>query len=75
MFTGDVMRKAVSAAVGLVLMGLASVAGAQIVTPTARLPLQDGFDLPGGDLGPIFNINQAACVQACLSNDACTAVT
>ena len=75
MFTGDVMRRAVSAAVGLVLMGLASVAGAQSVTPTARLPLQDGFDLPGGDLGPIFNINQAACVQACLSNDACTALT
>ncbi len=69
------MRGLVSAAVAVVVMGMAAMAGAQSVTPQTRLPLQDGFDLPGGDLGPIFNINQAACVQACLTNEACTALT
>ncbi|NHF72789.1 alpha-2-macroglobulin family protein [Paracoccus xiamenensis] len=69
------MRNVVSAAIATMLMGLATMAGAQTVTPQARLPLQDGFDLPGGDLGPIFNINQSACVQACLTNESCTALT
>ncbi|MFD1796364.1 alpha-2-macroglobulin [Paracoccus aurantiacus] len=69
------MRRAISAVLGMAFLGLASAVGAQGIVPQTRIPLQDGFDLPGGDLGPIFNINQSACVQACLANDACTALT
>ncbi|WBU61744.1 alpha-2-macroglobulin family protein [Paracoccus albus] len=50
-------------------------AAAQSVIPERRIPLQEGFDLPGGDLGPIFEINQSACIEACLTNEACTSVT
>ena len=71
------MRKLVSATFAAVLVLSASIggAGAQEGVPERRLPLQDGFDLPGGDLGPIFEINQSACLEACLTNSACTAVT
>ncbi|AUM74148.1 alpha-2-macroglobulin family protein [Paracoccus jeotgali] len=53
----------------------AAPAQSQQAVPQARVPLQQDFDRPGGDLGPIFNIGQAACVQACLANDACTTLT
>ncbi len=59
---------------------LAGTAGAQTETgtpplPERRLSLQADTDLPGGDLGPIFDTTLQACVQACLGNDACTALT
>lgn len=43
--------------------------------PERRLSLQADTDLPGGDLGPIFDTTLQACVQACISNAACTALT
>jgi uncharacterized protein YfaS (alpha-2-macroglobulin family) len=43
--------------------------------PERRMSLQAGTDLPGGDLGPIFDTTLQACVQACIGNDACTALT
>lgn len=69
------MRKAFSAAVALALTIFATVAGAEDAIPENRLVLQKDFDLPGGDLGPVFDISQPACVQACLSNTSCTALT
>ncbi|TKW68074.1 MAG: alpha-2-macroglobulin [Paracoccus denitrificans] len=71
------MRKFVSAGLGACLIISATIGGAiaQDAIPERRLPLQDGFDLPGGDLGPIFEINQSACIEACLANSACTALT
>src|SRR5690606_16698965 len=43
--------------------------------PERRLSLQADTDLPGGDLGPIFDTTLQACVQACLGNQDCRALT
>ncbi|MDO5705705.1 MAG: alpha-2-macroglobulin family protein [Paracoccus sp. (in: a-proteobacteria)] len=48
---------------------------AETAIPAKRVVLQADTDLPGGDLGPVFNTSQAACVQVCLADDACTALT
>lgn len=59
---------------GLLLAGTAH-AQDDAPLPERRLSLQADTDLPGGDLGPIFDTTLQACVQACLGNDACTALT
>ena len=71
------MRSSAFAAIGAICLwlGMFGVGSAQNAIPERRIPLQNGFDMPGGDLGPIFDINQTACLQSCLKNDACTAVT
>lgn len=69
------MRRIAIAAAGLVLTGLMMPLSAQEALPPARIVLQDGFDMPGGDLGPIFEIGETACVEACLSNSECSALT
>lgn len=43
--------------------------------PERRLSLQADTDLPGGDLGPVFDTTLQACVQTCLGDAACTALT
>ncbi|UXU75503.1 MULTISPECIES: alpha-2-macroglobulin family protein [unclassified Paracoccus (in: a-proteobacteria)] len=72
-----------------VAVAAASVAVAMLGTPAAgqtpgtqagalperRLSLEADTDLPGGDLGPLFDTTLQACVQACLANDDCQALT
>ncbi|WP_134725919.1 alpha-2-macroglobulin family protein [Paracoccus luteus] len=43
--------------------------------PDRRVVLDEGIDLPGNDLASIFDTTQAACVQACVANAGCAAVT
>ena len=66
-----------AAALGLAM--LAWPAGAQVppqdVVPPARVVLRSDTDLPGNDLSMIRQIGQDACVQACLANDSCAALT
>ncbi|SMG36324.1 alpha-2-macroglobulin family protein [Paracoccus sp. J56] len=58
---------------GLIVSGSAWAQDWQI--PDRRLSLQPDTDLPGGDLGPIFDTTLQACVQACLANADCRALT
>ncbi|UFS65675.1 alpha-2-macroglobulin family protein [Paracoccus denitrificans] len=58
---------------GLLVTGAALAQDAPL--PERRLSLQADTDLPGGDLGPIFDTTLQACVQACLGNDDCRALT
>lgn len=53
----------------------AQQAGAESPVPAKRIILQDGFDLPGGDLAQLFNSTLADCLNACRANEACTALT
>ncbi|WP_017998686.1 alpha-2-macroglobulin family protein [Paracoccus sp. N5] len=62
-----------AALAALLLVGNAQAEEAPV--PERRLSLQADTDLPGGDLGPIFDTTLQACVQACVANDACTALT
>ncbi len=43
--------------------------------PDRRVELLADQDLPGGDLGPIFDTTLQACIQACISNNKCEALT
>lgn len=43
--------------------------------PERRVILDEGRDLPGGDLQQLFNTTAEACVQACLANPDCAALT
>lgn len=43
--------------------------------PDRRISLMPDTDLPGGDMQPIFETGFDACVQACVSNDTCVAMT
>lgn len=43
--------------------------------PEKRLTLMAGTDLPGGDLQNIFDTTLQACIQACLGDDQCRALT
>ncbi|KRW95791.1 alpha-2-macroglobulin family protein [Paracoccus sp. MKU1] len=58
---------------GLLVTGAALAQDAPL--PERRLSLQADTDLPGGDLGPIFDTTLRACVQACLGNADCRALT
>ncbi|WBU54585.1 alpha-2-macroglobulin family protein [Paracoccus sp. SCSIO 75233] len=69
------MRKKMFQALVFALLPLMSFAQTESPLPEGRVALQEDFDLPGGDLGPIFEISQDACVNACLSNEACTQLT
>lgn len=43
--------------------------------PAKRIQLQADTDMPGGDLGRIFDTTLQACIQACIGDDQCTALT
>ncbi|CAM3966237.1 MG2 domain-containing protein [Paracoccus yeei] len=43
--------------------------------PPARIQLAPDTDLPGGDLGRIFDTTLQACIQACLGDAQCKALT
>lgn len=45
------------------------------LVPDRRVSLMPDTDLPGGDLGPVFDTAFEACVQACVTNDRCMALT
>ncbi|WP_374300499.1 alpha-2-macroglobulin family protein [Paracoccus sp. (in: a-proteobacteria)] len=77
MARGGKQGRCLPLAAALVMLGWA--AGAQgpasDVVPEARIVLQADADLPGNDLAMIRQIGQEACVQACLANDGCEALT
>ncbi len=62
-----------AALAGLFIAGTAMAQDAPL--PERRLSLQADTDLPGGDLGPIFDTTLQACVQACVGNADCRALT
>ncbi|KGJ09369.1 alpha-2-macroglobulin [Paracoccus versutus] len=64
-----------AAALGGLLIAGGALAQDDAPLPERRLSLQADTDLPGGDLGPIFDTTLQACVQACLGNDDCRALT
>ncbi len=43
--------------------------------PERRLTLRADTDMPGGDLAQLFDTTLQACIQACLGNDRCQALT
>nr|WP_142663403.1 alpha-2-macroglobulin family protein [Paracoccus laeviglucosivorans] len=43
--------------------------------PAKRIQLQADTDMPGGDIGKIFDTTLQACIQACLGDEQCTALT
>ena len=47
----------------------------QAVIAEKRIQLQADTDLPGGDIGKIFDTTLQACIQACLGDDRCSALT
>lgn len=65
----------IAAALGGLLIAGGALAQDDAPLPERRLSLQADTDLPGGDLGPIFDTTLQACVQACLGNDDCRALT
>lgn len=50
-------------------------AAQQTPLPQQRIDLVADTDMPGGDLGPIFDTTLQACVNACLNLDGCQAMT
>ncbi|MGA0613289.1 MG2 domain-containing protein [Paracoccus sp. KR1-242] len=71
----SVLRRAIST--GLALAALAALPGLaqEAVLPAERLQLSPDTDLPGGDIGRIFDTTLQSCIQACLGDEACRAVT
>lgn len=49
--------------------------GGQTYIPERRVVLQDGLDIPGGDLRSIFDVGAERCIEACLADDDCQAFT
>ncbi|MRX51850.1 alpha-2-macroglobulin [Paracoccus sp. S-4012] len=54
---------------------VASQPAAEAPLPERRVILNEGWDLPGGDLAQLFNTTEAACARACLADTACVALT
>ncbi|MFT4014791.1 MAG: alpha-2-macroglobulin family protein [Paracoccus sp. (in: a-proteobacteria)] len=76
---GRVIRAAAVLGLGLGLgldLATAPAARAQDAPlPPRRVELQADTDLPGGDLGKIFDTTLQACIQACLGDARCHALT
>ncbi|MFN7222566.1 MAG: alpha-2-macroglobulin family protein [Paracoccaceae bacterium] len=47
----------------------------QSLVPAKRVVLSQDTDLPGGDIGQVFDTTLEACEKACLTNSQCTAFT
>ncbi|MFN3846993.1 MAG: alpha-2-macroglobulin family protein [Paracoccaceae bacterium] len=47
----------------------------QSLVPAKRVVLSQDTDLPGGDIGQVFDTTLEACEKACLTNAQCTAFT
>ncbi len=78
------MMRAIKALAAAMMLGLAAMpAGAQddpaegpaSPIPERRIDLMPDTDLPGGDLGPVFDTTLQACIQTCLGQDECRALT
>lgn len=59
----------------LAALTLPGMALAEGPLPDRRIVLQQDVDLPGGDLAPIFETTEQACIRLCLADRACTALT
>ena len=79
-------RKAGRGARALVLAGILVLSGAvwpmpataqtpEELIPPRRAVMVADTDLPGGDLAQLFDITLDACIEACLRNEACDALT
>ncbi|MDZ4136181.1 MAG: PAN domain-containing protein, partial [Paracoccaceae bacterium] len=60
---------------GLITLSLSASATAQDLVPAKRFVLNENADLPGGDIGAVFDTTLEACERACLANKSCTAFT
>ncbi|MTH77602.1 alpha-2-macroglobulin family protein [Paracoccus aestuariivivens] len=65
----------VAATLALGLLAAWPVHAQESPVPEKRLQLLPDTDLPGGDLGRIFDTTLQACIQACLGDDQCLALT
>ena len=63
----------VAALSGLLITGTAMAEDGPI--PERRVSLRADIDMPGGDLAQIFDTTLQACMQACLGNAECKALT
>ena len=64
----------VGGAIFTVGLAMAQDATAPLI-PERRLVLSQDLDLPGGDIGSIFDTTLEACERACLTDNRCTALT
>lgn len=70
----SVWQQLAAATLGLALLGAPAMAQDAPI-PERRVELQADTDLPGGDLGKIFDTTLQACIQACLADGDCRALT
>ncbi len=64
-----------SAILALGLAVSATIATADNLIPPKRFAISENTDLPGGDIGSIFDTTLDACETACLTNKQCQAFT
>ena len=57
------------------ILGFVGPGLAQDLVPEKRFVMSRDTDLPGGDIASMFDTVLEACQKACISNDACTALT
>lgn len=63
----------IPALMGAMLLAMPALADSPL--PERRLHLLADSDMPGGDIGKIFDTTLQACIQSCLADDACQALT
>ncbi|MDS9466977.1 alpha-2-macroglobulin family protein [Paracoccus sp. MBLB3053] len=68
-------HRLVPAAMTLGLLAALPAQGQDAPIPPSRLELEPDTDRPGGDLGRIFDTTLQACIQACLADPQCRALT
>lgn len=62
-------------AILVVIMGFSGFSAAADLIPPQRFVLSQDVDLPGGDLNSLFDTTLEACQTACITNNACNAIT
>ncbi len=62
------------AAIALISLSLPVLAQEALIPPNRLMTIAD-TDLPGGDLAQMFDVTLGACVQSCLDNADCRALT
>ncbi|WP_103258599.1 alpha-2-macroglobulin family protein [Tabrizicola aquatica] len=61
------------AAITAAFVGISGWVSAQELIPERRVVVTQDQDLPGGDIGSVFDTTIEACERACLTNARCTA--
>ena len=70
-----VLRRMICTGLAIGLLAASPLLAQEAPLPDRRLELLPDTDLPGGDIGKIFDTTLQSCVQACLGDENCRAVT